>query len=263
LLPGLPDRSYAFTRTLGWMVWGYFFWLLASLGILRNDFGGLLFSLLLLLALSAWAWRSLPAGELGAWLRAHGRMVLAVELLFLAAFAALTLVRAANPNIEATEKPMELAFINAILRSPTFPPHDPWLSGYSISYYYFGYVLVSLLARLAGTPGEIAFNLGIALVFALSALGAYGMVYNLSAKWIDRGRKSTTDDAVRQAELRRSSIVHRPSSVVPLLGPLFILLVSNLEGFIEMLHARGLFWRLDPATGERVSPSGPGWGSRT
>ncbi len=44
---------------------------------------------------------------------------------------------------------MELAFINAILRSPAFPPHDPWLSGYAISYYYFGYVLVAMIARLA------------------------------------------------------------------------------------------------------------------
>ena len=55
-------------------------------------------------------------------------------------------VRAANPEILGTEKPMELAFINAILRSPAFPPHDPWLSGYAISYYYFGYVLVAMLA---------------------------------------------------------------------------------------------------------------------
>ena len=60
-----------------------------------------------------------------------------------------------------TEKPMELAFINAIMRSPTFPPSDPWLSGYAISYYYFGYVLVALLAKLTALPGAVAFNLGL------------------------------------------------------------------------------------------------------
>jgi uncharacterized membrane protein len=66
---------------------------------------------------------------------------------------------------------MELAFINAILRSPTFPPHDPWLSGFSISYYYFGYVLTAMLAKFTGTLGSVAFNLMLALIFALSASG--------------------------------------------------------------------------------------------
>jgi uncharacterized membrane protein len=97
-----------------------------------------------------------------------------VELLFLVAFAGWAFVRSTNPEIAGTEKPMELAFINAILRSPTFPPHDPWLSGYSISYYYFGYVLVAMLAKLTAVPGGVAFNLGVSLVFALTAIGLTG-----------------------------------------------------------------------------------------
>ena len=94
-----------------------------------------------------------------------------VEILFFLAFAFLAFVRAGNPEIVGTEKPMELAFINAILRSPTFPPHDPWLSGYAISYYYFGYVMTAMLAKATGTLGSVAFNLMLALVFALSAVG--------------------------------------------------------------------------------------------
>ena len=59
-------------------------------------------------------------------------------------------VRANNPEISTAggEKWMETAFINAILHSPMFPPHDPWLSGYAISYYYFGYVMTAMLAKL-------------------------------------------------------------------------------------------------------------------
>jgi uncharacterized membrane protein len=45
---------------------------------------------------------------------------------------------------------MEFAFLNAVGRSATFPPVDPWLSGFAISYYYFGYVMTSVLARLSG-----------------------------------------------------------------------------------------------------------------
>ncbi len=233
LLPALADRGYLFGRTLGWLLWGFLFWLLASLGVVHNDAGGLLLGLLGLIALSLWALRGGSLQELTSWLRQHLGMVLQGELLFLLAFAGWTLVRAANPDISGTEKPMELAFINAILGSPTFPPHDPWLSGYAISYYYFGYVLVAMLAKLTGTPGGVAFNLGIALVFALSALGAYGIVYNLLAQ-------------LRQAG-------QRVALSLAWMGPLFVLIISNLEGFLEMLYHRGLFWRAD-ATGGLVSP---------
>ena len=95
-------------------------------------------------------------------------MLFVVEVLFLIAFMGWAVVRSANPEITGTEKPMELAFINAILRSPTLPPNDPWLSGYSISYYYYGYVMVAMLARLTATSGGVAFNLGLSPVRCLA-----------------------------------------------------------------------------------------------
>ncbi len=235
LMPGLADRGFALSRAFGWLLWGYLFWLLATLGFLRNEAGGLLLPLLLLIALSYISLRN-SGKQISAWLRGHTRLVLMVESLFLLSFGLMALVRAANPEILGTEKPMELAFINAILNSPTFPPHDPWLSGYAISYYYFGYVLVAMLAKLSGTPGGIAFNLGVTSVFALSAIGIYGVIYNLLAAY------------------RRQPVVveARGSLSLPLLGPVFLLLVGNLEGFLHVLHSRGLFWRMN-AAGEPVS----------
>ena len=230
LFPSLTDRGFTFSRIVGMLLWGYIFWLMASLGILRNDPGGLLFALCVLLLLSGWALRGIHLGELVSWLREHKRLVIVTELLFLCAFGVWAAVRAANPEILATEKPMELAFINAILRSPTFPPHDPWLSGYAISYYYFGYVMVAMLAKLGGVPGGVAFNLGICMVFAMSALGAYGMVYNLLAIRISRRSVS-----------------------LPLFGPFFVLIMGNLEGFMDLLHNRGIFWE-KLANGQWVSP---------
>lgn len=227
-LPYLSDRGYAFSRSLGLLLWGFIFWLLTSLGILRNDIGGILGGLLLVLVLAGISLRG-RTGDLRVWLRQNWKMILWVEVLFLAFFGAWAVVRAANPEITGTEKPMELAFINAILRSPTFPPHDPWLAGYSISYYYFGYVLVAMLARLTGTSGGVAFNLAISLWFALTALGGYGVLYSLL------GWRFTARQGSRPAPL---GVVR----VFAGLAPLFILLVSNLEGLLEKLHARGLFW---------------------
>lgn len=225
----LPDRGYTASRALGWLGWGYVFWLGTSFRITSNNPGGILLAGLIIAgaSLAAAGGRS-GLLEMKTWIREHGRLVISAEVVFLAAFGFWTLMRAMMPEISGTEKPMELAFINAIQTSLYFPPHDPWLSGYAISYYYFGYILVAMLARITATASEIAFNLGIALVFGLTALGAYGLVFNLL-----QSRKPTRDQTGSNAGIYS----------LPLLGPLFLLLVSNLEGFLEFLHARGLFWQ--------------------
>jgi len=243
LLPALPERGYALARTIGLLVWAYIFWMLGTLGVLSNNLGGLLLALAGMLLLSAWALRGVGTEFLD-WLRIHRRYILFVEVLFLLAFAGMAALRAANPEILGTEKPMELSFINAILNSPRFPPHDPWLSGYAISYYYFGYVMVAMLALLNGTPAAVAFNLGLTLVFSFSAAGAYGVLFNLLR--------------ARTAHLARSTASDIPSphpardSISALAGPFFALIVSNLAGFLEVLHSRGLFWHQEPS-GQWVS----------
>ena len=75
---------------------------------------------------------------------------------------------------------MELLFLNGVLRSEQFPPIDPWLSGFSISYYYFGYLIAGMLAQLAGVPAEFAFNLMLPTLFALTATGAFAIGSALS-----------------------------------------------------------------------------------
>lgn len=225
LLPFLTDRGLSLSRPLGMLLWGYVFWLLVSFGVLQNDAEGGLFALLCCACLSFIMLRRGGWQQISCWLKNNSRLVAATEAVFLVSFLAWVVIRAAVPDASGTEKPMELAFINSILRSPSFPPADPWLSGYAISYYYFGYVLVSLLARMVSVSGAVAFNLGIATWFALTALGAYGILYNLIMLRRDAGQKT--------------------GILASLLAPLFMLISGNLEGFLEMLHARGIFWRLD------------------
>ncbi|HUG34125.1 MAG TPA: DUF2298 domain-containing protein, partial [Anaerolineales bacterium] len=235
LFPAFADRGYALSRAFGLLIWGYVFWLFASLGIAQNDIGGLLLALVVLVGMSAWAFTNyqLPITNttILSFLKSNRSLVLTAEILFFIAFAFMAFVRAGNPEILGTEKPMELMMIHGIMNSPEFPPRDLWLSGYSISYYYFGYVMTSMLAIFTGTPATAAFNLMIALIFALSSVGAYGILYNL----LSNLRSPASDDP--------SSPVHRPSSTfAPLLAPIFLLLISNVEGFLEVLHRRGLFW---------------------
>jgi len=242
LLPALADRGYAFIRALGLLLWGYVFWLFGSLGISGNDLGGQFAALLVILLLSGWALRGLDRQELFAWLHRQRLLIIFVEVIFLLAFIGMALVRAANPDLVGTEKPMEIAFINAILRSSTFPPHDPWLSGYAISYYYFGYLLVAMLTRLAGVVGGVGFNLGLALVFSLTAIGAFGLVYDLL--YARKIKKPVQQNDNRQNETLRDVVGSQIRMLLgSLLAPFFVLLAGNLEAALELLHLRGFLWQ--------------------
>ena len=142
------------------------------------------------------------------------------------------------PDITATEKPMELAFLNGVLQSEHFPPSDPWLSGYAISYYYFGYVMVGMLTMLSGIPSNITFNLAIALWFSLAATGAFGLAYNLIRKWkLDAGDSSSNFQPLTS---------NLQSLFFATFAPIFLVVIGNLEGFFESLHAKGIgsmaFW---------------------
>jgi YYY domain-containing protein len=242
----LPDRGYGFSKALGLLLAGYIFWLLGVLGFLRNDNGGIIFSLITAATISLLLYRHphTPNTQypisLSYWLRANWKLVLFTEALFAFTFFGWALYRAYIPRIMTSggEKFMELMFLNGIQRSATLPPHDPWLSGYAISYYYFGYLIVSMLIRLSGVATAVGFNLGGALLFALTATGAFSLVYNLVAS--DKGQGA-------RARVRPLSGVFRPAVGVALLGVVFIVLLSNFEGPLEVAHWKGLgsegFWR--------------------
>ncbi len=240
LLRRLPDRGLAFMRPAGLLLVGYVFWLSGSLGLAGNDGGGILLAVLVVAALSAVAYRRRPPGDPGLanWLRANLTTVVVTELVFLLIFALWVFVRAQNPAISATEKPMEFAFLNGVGRSPTFPPLDPWLSGFAISYYYFGYVMTSLLARLAFVAEPVAFNLAIAWLVAGTATGAFGVVYNLV------NLRQTTNDELRTTNEERSPsssfVVRRSSLVMGLIAAVAVALAGNIQIGLEALHGNGL-----------------------
>jgi YYY domain-containing protein len=237
----LPDRGYAFSKPLGLLLVSYIVWLGASTGFLRNDIGGILFAILLVTALSAWLlfWRmngESLAVDLNRFLREHWRTVLAVELLFLIGLFAWAGLRAFAPyKIEPTggEKFMEIAFLNGTLNSTQFPPLDPWLSGFAISYYYFGYVMMAVVTRLSAVAPSVGFDLYDALLFAYTLLGVFGVVYNL----VKAAIKTKEGKEARDGQ----------PIAAGLMGGLLVGVMGNLGGLFESLHAKGVlperFWQ--------------------
>ncbi|MCD4738101.1 MAG: DUF2298 domain-containing protein [Anaerolineae bacterium] len=236
-LRNLPSRGYAVAKSLGLLLSGLLFWWGNILHLWPNRPAAILTSVGLIFALGIWQMRGhWPA--LRAWWQTHRTFILLTEVLFALAYLGWAAVRATQPQIATAggEKWMEIAFLNALLRSPAMPPHDPWLSGYAISYYYLGYLLLALPTQLSGLPSAIAFNLGNAAWFALAAVAAYGVLYDL--------RKTP-----------------RPGAA--LLAPLLLLLPGNGTALAQLLHARGLlpaaFWRWLDIRGLAAPPTTAAW----
>ncbi len=219
LLRALPDRGYTLARALGMLLATSVFWLLTSFGFLDNSAGSIVLSWLLLLIFSLLAYQRFADGnEVAAWWRENRALVLTAELLFVILFFGWALFRAHQNDLSGTEKPMELAFFSAAQRSGAFPPNDPWMSGYAISYYYMGYIMWSALSTLSGIGSAIGFNLTVASLFALSGLTAFGVAYNLA-----RSRMHVSVKHIRSAASRRAAIA------VGMLAMALLILVGNFQ----------------------------------
>src|SRR3954468_20870619 len=159
---GLPDRGYGLGRVVGLVVVGWLAYLTAMLGFTAYV-GGTVAVLGMLAGGAAWvAWGRACIAELRArlWLGGAGGVV------FLVLFGLATFVRAYNADIVGQEKFMDYAFVQALLRTTSLPAEDMWLSGNAMPYYYLGYLLVGLPAKIAATPGPLAYSLAMVLVFS-------------------------------------------------------------------------------------------------
>ena len=182
-LPGLPDRGYPLARTAGLLLLSYLVWLAGSF---RIPVGRLTISLvLLLMALVGGILAFRTRKEIAQELRERRKYFLAVEILFLAFFIFDLLIRWGNPDLwhpwKGGEKPMDFAYFNAVLKSTTFPPFDPWYAGGYLNYYYYGFVFVGMLVKWLGIVPSVAYNLILPTVFSLVALGAFSIGWNLIA----------------------------------------------------------------------------------
>jgi YYY domain-containing protein len=182
VLCGLPDRGYPLARILGLLVVSYFGWIMASLNWLPFTRGTLLWGTAVLALLSlAFFWRH--RAEMVGFVRRNLAYIGLVEGLALLLFLLMIGVRLGNPDvwdvIWGGEKPMDLSYYTAVLKSTSFPPYDPWFAGGYINYYYYGFVYVGVLALLLGIIPAVAYNLILPMLFSFVGLGLFCLAYNL------------------------------------------------------------------------------------
>ena len=196
------------------------------LGILPASRGSVILILVLIAGIS-WAAAARHRAEIVDYVRSGWRYMLLVELMFVAVLAVAVYLRSFAPEIDSGEKPFELAFLNAIGRSETFPPQDPWLAGENISYYYFGYIMIAALTKLVALKASVTFFLGVSTIAALTWVAVFGLVYNLVS--VARGR-------IRLSAPRLTA----RAVLFGVVAAMLVLVVSNLEGVFELMARHGV-----------------------
>ncbi len=91
--------------------------------------------------------------------------------------------------------------------------------------------MVGLLVRLSGVLPEIGFNLAVASWFAMTLLGAFGVVYDLVL--MHKGEEASAGRGIRFG----------------FVGALFAGVIGNLEGILELFYTP----RLDVPPGHGVA----------
>ncbi len=181
LFRGMRDRGFLLAKTVGWLVCGWLLWVFASSGLAQNTVRNawLVAAMFALVSAGILFFRR---RDVLSFVRRMWGILLIGEVLFAASYLFFVLIRQANPDIWQPwfggEKFMEFAFLNGILRSPYFPPVDPHFAGGYINYYYYGIYLVGYVIKLTGIYAEVAFNLAIPTLFALTVVNAFAVVYS-------------------------------------------------------------------------------------
>ncbi|HEU0073468.1 MAG TPA: DUF2298 domain-containing protein, partial [Dehalococcoidia bacterium] len=218
LFQRLPGAGYAFAKPLGLLLTGYLFWLALTAHALPNRPGSIVWVLLALVAVDFLIWRR-RGPEIRRGLESRLGLIVAVEAVFFLALFIGAHIRSYVPEIAGTEKPMDFMFLNALDRSRYYPPEDPWLAGFDVSYYYFGYLIQAMVSNLAAVKTSVAFNLGVASTAALAATAAFGLGYDLALL------------------LRRVAL--KTAIAVGITAAVFVTLLGNLEGVVEFGVANG------------------------
>ena len=240
-MPGLGDKGYPLSRALGLVILGYFSWLGGSLGVpytrttIAVVFGGILIVGAIL--------GHLQRDELIEEWKTKRKYFLMIEGIFLFFFVIDLLIRIGNPDLwhpaKGGERPMDFSYFNAVIKSTSFPPYDPWFAGGYINYYYYGFVLVGTPVKLLGIVPSIAYNFILPTLFAIVGINAFSIGWNLVA---DSRSKVEGDSDMSTSSLQFTGGISA-SFLAVLLGNLgTIQLIYNK---FQQLGAEGIFnWDL-------------------
>ncbi len=182
LFRAFPDKGFIFSKILGMVLITYLTWLIGSaIPVARS----IVLPLIMLIACGGVSWWVLGPDTVKA-VRSTIRLIAVEEALFLVAMIVWSVMRAYvfHPGIAHTEQYMDMSFLNASIRSASYPPYDPWMSGHTINYYYMGYLLFGLLIKLSGVQAAVGYNLALSFLFAFTVAATFSLAYTMIRHYV-------------------------------------------------------------------------------
>ena len=235
----LPDGGYLLAKLLGILVVSLVAWMMASLQWMAFSFGAVVVGICAV-ALASCVVLAFTWSSFWSFVRERWRVIAICELVFIVAFLAFVVVRMANPDLwhqwQGGEKPMDTAYLNAVLKSSFMPPYDPWYAGGYLNYYYWGQFIVASFIHMTGIDTAVAVNLAVPMFFALTVGGAFSVVYNLAeaarAKLSQRPAHRVPDEP----SLKGASAFAWSPVLAGVAAALFVTVIGNLDGAIQSLE---------------------------
>jgi len=89
----LPSRGVFLLRPLGLLLWGTIFWWLTSIQLLRNDLASQVTAMFILAGINLLVISKIDRVSFTAWIIENKNLLLRAEIIFLAAFVLMALVR--------------------------------------------------------------------------------------------------------------------------------------------------------------------------
>jgi YYY domain-containing protein len=230
-LAGLRQYSYPVSRILGLALLAWISWMGGSIGVPYTRVSiGVAFAIITAAGFGLWLVRR---NQFKAEWNSSRQFFVLVEIIFLVFFLIDLLIRLGNSDMwhpsKGGERPMDFSYFNAVLKSTSFPPYDPWFAGGYINYYYYGFVLAGTPVKLLGIVPSLAYNFILPTWFAMIAIGAFAVGYSV----VENLKPVLSKDEEPNAD-REEIPTYDIRFVTGLTASTFAILLGNL-GTIQMI----------------------------
>ncbi len=242
---GFVSTGYGFSKTMGILLTTCTVWLISYIGIWESFNRPMTWIMFFLLAIICWGLPTLrDAAFTSLSDNSNIAHILWEEALFIGILVFFCFCKGIYPDINGEEKLMNFGFMNSMLRYDGLPAKDPWLSGQSINYYYYGQYIYSYLTKMTGIRSAVAYTLSLCTSIALPFLSAY----SLGQLFID-GLRQKKDCQVSKYYLPFAGLLAAGCAI----------LFGNSHSFFydeQSFGNRMLFWKIWNKLGINVGKTG-------
>ena len=190
LFKNLKDKGYGLAKVAGVFLFAWINWIFVSANAWKFYQVNLWMLILVLFGAAAY-FTVRNKKEINLFARSNRNYIIVTESLFLGAYLLFILIKVFCPDVHNVMgqgyngggEPMGMAYLSAIFNDVKFPPHDPWMSGYTLNYYYWGQLMLATVAKTLGYAPKVVYDLSLSLLFALSFIAAFSLSYNITGKY--------------------------------------------------------------------------------